>query len=151
GGPLPTYSIVILAEDKDEVVERGGLGEIGIAGIGLAGGYLNRPDLTERKFIPDSLGIPNNPSQRIYRTGDLGRINEQDEIEFHGRIDTQVKIRGYRIELSEIEAVLLQLPQIGQAVVHTYESEPGAIELVAYYTLKQGAPEVHPAEMSETL
>jgi non-ribosomal peptide synthetase-like protein len=151
GGPLPTYSIVVIDENKDEAVERGALGEIGIAGIGLARGYLNRPDLTERKFIPDFLAIPNNVSQRIYRTGDLGRINDQDEIEFHGRIDTQVKIRGYRIELSEIEAVLLELPQIGQAVVHTYESEPGAVELVAYYTLKQGASELPPTEISEAL
>src|SRR5262249_27726921 len=59
GGPLPTYSIVILDENTNAVVERGGLGEIGIAGIGLAGGYLNRPELTERKFIPDFLGIEN--------------------------------------------------------------------------------------------
>ncbi|MBI3408899.1 MAG: amino acid adenylation domain-containing protein [Planctomycetes bacterium] len=151
GGPLPTYTIVIIDENKDEAVERGGQGEIGIAGIALAKGYLNRLDLTERKFIPDFLGIPNNPSQRIYRTGDLGRINELDEIEFLGRIDTQVKIRGYRIELGEIEAVLLELPQIGQAVVHTYESEPGAVELVAYYTLKQGTSELPPAEISEAL
>jgi non-ribosomal peptide synthetase-like protein len=151
GGPLPTYAIVILDENKDEEVARGGLGEIGIAGIGLAGGYLNRPELTGRKFIPDFLAIPNNPSGRIYRTGDLGRINEQDEIEFLGRIDTQVKIRGYRIELAEIEAVLLELPPIGQAVVHTWEAEPGAVELVAYYTLKQGAAELPAAEMSAAL
>ena len=59
------------------------------SGIGLAVGYLNRPDLTARKFIPDFMAIPNNPSKRIYRTGDLGRINEHDEVEFHGRIDTQ--------------------------------------------------------------
>lgn len=151
GGPLPTYSIVILDENKDALVERGGLGEIGIAGIGLAQGYLNRPELTQRKFIPDFLAIPGNPSQRIYRTGDLGRINDQDEIEFHGRIDTQVKIRGYRIELAEIEAVLLDMPQIGQAVVNTYESAPGAVELVAYYTLKPGAAEPAAAEILTTL
>ncbi|TIN49835.1 MAG: amino acid adenylation domain-containing protein, partial [Mesorhizobium sp.] len=77
---------------------------IGIAGIGLAVGYLNRPELTEQKFIADFVGLPNNPSKRIYRTGDLGRINDQSEIEYAGRIDTQVKIRGYRIELGEIEA-----------------------------------------------
>jgi non-ribosomal peptide synthetase-like protein len=151
GGPLPTYSIVILDEEKDEALARGALGEIGIAGIGLAQGYLNRPDLTERKFIRDFLEIPNNPSKRIYRTGDRGRINEDDEIEFLGRIDTQVKIRGYRLELGEIEAVLLELAPIGQAVVHTWEPEPGAVELVAYYTLKQGAPELPPAEISEAL
>jgi len=151
GGPLPTYAIVILDEQKSVAIERGGLGEIGIAGIGLAKGYLNAPELTGRKFIPDFLAIPNNPSKRIYRTGDLGRINERNEIEFHGRIDTQVKIRGYRIELSEIEAVLTELPQIGQAVVHTYEPEPGSVELVAYYTLKQNDAELPPAEISATL
>src|SRR5512144_1552929 len=77
--------------------------------------YLNRADLTERVFIRDFLGIPGNPSGRIYRTGDLGRINDDGEIEYHGRIDTQVKIRGYRIELTEIESVLLQVPGIAQA------------------------------------
>jgi non-ribosomal peptide synthetase component F len=106
GGPLPTYSIVILAEDNDEALERGAMGEICVAGIGLAAGYLNREDLTAKKFIPDFLNVPNNPSKRIYRTGDLGRINADGEVEFFGRIDTQAKIRGYRIELAEIEAVL---------------------------------------------
>ena len=139
GVPLPTYTIVILDENEDKALARGALGEIGIAGVGLAGGYLNRDDLTAKKFIPDFIGIPNNPSQRIYRTGDVGRIDDNGEVEFHGRIDTQVKLRGYRIELGEIEAVIAQLPQIGQAVVHTWEPEPGTTELVAYYTLKQGA------------
>jgi non-ribosomal peptide synthetase-like protein len=151
GRPLPTYSIVILEEHGDEPVPDGELGEICIAGIGLARGYVNRDDLTEKSFIPDSLRIPNNPSQRIYRTGDLGRITERGEIEFHGRIDTQVKIRGYRIELTEIESVLLELPQIAQAVVSTHEPEPGLKELVAYYTLREDACEPSQAEISEAL
>ena len=151
GGPLPTYSVVILAEDKDEAFERGAMGEIGIAGIGLAAGYLNREDLTQKKFIPDFLNIPNNPSGRIYRTGDLGRINDNYEVEFHGRIDTQVKIRGYRIELAEIESVLEQMPHISQAVVNVYEPEPGAAELVAYYTLKQGTQDPPHSEVAEKL
>jgi non-ribosomal peptide synthetase-like protein len=151
GGPLPTYTVVILDENEDKAVQNGGLGEIGIAGIGLAAGYLNRADLTGKKFIPDFLSIANNPSQRIYRTGDLGRINDDGEVEFHGRIDTQVKIRGYRIELTEIESVLMQLPQIAQAVVDTHESEPGTVELVAYYSLKQGACELAPADVSQML
>ena len=151
GSPLPTYTVVILDEHKDEVVPDGAIGEIGIAGVALALGYLNREDLTRQKFIPDFLNLPNNPSKRIYRTGDLGRIRDDGELEFHGRIDTQVKIRGYRIELEEIEAVLLQVPQIAQAVVNPYEPEPGAVELVAYYTRKQGAPEVSSTEMSEML
>ncbi len=151
GGPLPTYSIVILDPDKDKAVDPGELGEIGIAGIGLAKGYLNRADLTAKKFIPDFLGIANNPSCRIYRTGDLGLINSDREVEFHGRIDTQVKVRGYRIELTEIESVLMQLPQIAQAVVDTHESEPGEVELVAYYTLKQGESAFSPSEIAEAL
>ena len=151
GSPLPTYTVVILDEHKDEVVPDGAIGEIGIAGVALALGYLNREDLTRQKFIPDFLNLPNNPSKRIYRTGDYGRIRDDGELEFHGRIDTQVKIRGYRIELEEIEAVLLQVPQIAQAVVNPYEPEPGAVELVGYYTRKKGAPEVSSTEMSEML
>src|SRR5215472_8917456 len=139
GVPLPTYSIVILDPREDKTVPTGELGEIGIAGVGLALGYMNRDDLTMKKFICDFLHIKNNPSGKIYRTGDLGRINENGEIDYRGRIDTQVKIRGYRIELNEIEAVLLDLPQIAQAAVTTFEPEPDVVELVAYYAFKQGA------------
>jgi non-ribosomal peptide synthetase-like protein len=151
GVPLPTYTVVILDEYRDEVVADGEVGEIGIAGIALARGYVNREDLTQQKFIPDFLSLPNNPSGRIYRTGDYGRIGEDGELEFHGRIDTQVKLRGYRIELGEIEAVLMQVPKIAQTVVNPYEPEPGAVELVAYYTRKQGASEVSLSEVSEML
>jgi non-ribosomal peptide synthetase-like protein len=139
GIPLSTYTIVILDPNEDKTVENGELGEIGIAGVGVALGYMNRDELTMKKFIRDFLNIQNNPSGRIYRTGDLGRIDENGEIEYRGRIDTQVKIRGYRIELNEIEAVLLDLPQIAQAAVTTFEPEPDVVELVAYYALKQGA------------
>jgi non-ribosomal peptide synthetase-like protein len=139
GVPLPTYTIAVLDESADVEVADGALGEICIAGVGLADGYLNRPELTAQKFIADGIGIPGNPSGRIYRTGDVGRINADGEVEFLGRIDTQVKLRGYRIELGEIEAVLAKLPQIAQAVVHTHETAPGTTELVAYYTLKQDA------------
>ncbi|SNR96206.1 non-ribosomal peptide synthetase terminal domain of unknown function [Blastococcus mobilis] len=142
GVPLPTYSIVILDADEARALPRGEMGEIGIAGIGLAIGYLNRPDLTEKVFIPDFLGLDNNPSGRIYRTGDLGRINAYGELEYHGRIDTQVKIRGYRIELTEIESLLAQVPGIAQAVVNTYEPEPGTVELVGYYSLRKDTASV---------
>jgi len=138
GIPLSTYSIVILDPAEDKTLAPGELGEIGIAGVGLAIGYMNRDELTLKKFIRDFLNIQNNPSGRIYRTGDLGRIDENGEIEYRGRIDTQVKIRGYRIELNEIEAVLLDLPQIAQAAVTTFEPDPGVVEIVAYYAFKQG-------------
>ncbi|WP_372506178.1 AMP-binding enzyme [Actinomadura madurae] len=88
--------------------------------------------------MPDFLGIEHNPSGRIYRTGDLGRINADGELEYHGRIDTQVKIRGYRIELTEIESVLSEVPGIAQTVVGVHEPEPGVVELVAYYTRRSG-------------
>src|SRR5271166_1741158 len=139
GRPLPTYSIVILDPDRDVALEMGEAGEIGIAGIGVAEGYLNRSELTRAKFIDDFLALPNNTSGRIYRTGDLGRIAEDGEIEYFGRIDTQIKLRGYRIELTEIESVLLEIPEIAQVVATTFEPEPGAPELVAYYSVKHGA------------
>ncbi|HEY2765641.1 MAG TPA: amino acid adenylation domain-containing protein, partial [Pseudonocardiaceae bacterium] len=143
GVPLPSYATVILdPENPHRALPPGEVGEIGIAGIGLADGYLNRPDLTERAFIPDFLGIVGNTSGRIYRTGDLGRVNGDGEIEYHGRIDTQVKVRGYRIELTEIESVLLQVPGIAQAVVDTYKPAPGVVELVGYYSLHTGTADV---------
>lgn len=150
GVPLPTYSIVILDPHEDKTVPTGALGEIGIAGIGLALGYMNRDDLTMKKFIPDFLHIENNPSDRIYRTGDLGRIDDNGEIHYHGRIDTQVKIRGYRIELKEIEAVMLDLPNVAQAAVTTFEPDEGVVEIVAYYALKQGF-ELPRSEISQAL
>lgn len=151
GGPLPTYSIVILDPEKPQALPFGESGEIGIGGIGVARGYLNRDELTQKVFIPDFLGIPGNDSGRIYRTGDLGRINAAGEVEYMGRIDTQVKIRGYRIELTEIESVIMQDPQIAQAVVNKYEATPGAVELAAYYTLKPGVTDFSLDAMVETL
>ena len=151
GVPLPTYSVVVLDPDADRAVAPGAMGEIGIAGIGLASGYLNRPELTERAFVPDFLGIPENPSGRIYRTGDLGRVNADGEIEHHGRIDTQVKIRGYRVELTEIESVLLQVPGIAQAVVDTYQPQPDVIELVAYYSSRRDTAAVDAGRVYEHL
>ncbi|GAA3004853.1 Pls/PosA family non-ribosomal peptide synthetase [Actinokineospora diospyrosa] len=136
GVPLPTYSVVILDPDRRTALPRGATGEIGIAGIGLARGYLNRDDLTGRAFIDDFLGIDNNPSGRIYRTGDLGRFDDEGHIQYLGRIDTQVKVRGYRIELTEIESVLLTAPGVIAAVVDTHRPDPATTELVGYYTAR---------------
>ncbi|GLZ41335.1 Pls/PosA family non-ribosomal peptide synthetase [Actinokineospora sp. NBRC 105648] len=139
GLPLPTYSVVILDPERAHALPRGETGEIGIAGIGLARGYLNRDDLTGRAFIDDFLSLDNNPSGRIYRTGDLGRVGVDGNIHYLGRIDTQVKVRGYRIELTEIESVLLRVPGIAQAVVDTHRPDPDTVELVAFYTLREDA------------
>jgi len=148
GVPLPTYSTVILdPKNSGRALPHGEVGEIGIAGVGLALGYVGRDDLTESAFVPDLLGIPGNPSGRIYRTGDLGRVNADSEIEYLGRIDLQVKIRGYRIELAEIESVLLEVPGIAQVLVDTYEPVPGTIELVGYYSLRRDTATVDPADI----
>lgn len=133
GGPLPTYSIVILHEDKNEVSKLGEVGEIAIAGIGLSEGYLGLPEKTDKVFIDDFIGLANNPGGKIYRTGDLGQINANNQIEFGGRVDTQVKIRGYRIELNEIEALLQDIPGIAQGVVNPFVTDNGNTELVAYF------------------
>jgi non-ribosomal peptide synthetase-like protein len=152
GQPLPTYTTVILdRDDPHRALPHGSVGEIGIAGIGLAAGYLNRDDLTRKAFIPDFLGIADNPSGRIYRTGDLGRVNEAGEIEYMGRIDLQVKIRGYRIELTEIESVLLQVPGVAAAVVDTFEPTPGTVELVGYYSLRTDTATLDPEEITAHL
>ncbi|CAA6827728.1 MAG: FIG00793273: hypothetical protein [uncultured Thiotrichaceae bacterium] len=151
GQPLPTYTMLILDENSDRELMDGDTGEIAVAGVGLARDYLNRPQLTRQKFIPDFLGVPNNPTQRIYRTGDLGRINSQGEIEYLGRIDTQVKIRGYRIELGEIESVLMKLPEVAHVVVNTWENAQDVTELAAYYSLKPGQSAPRSTQISELM
>ncbi|HRO29024.1 Pls/PosA family non-ribosomal peptide synthetase [Citricoccus sp.] len=151
GQPLPTYTTMILDPDEPRALAPGEMGELGIAGIGVAAGYLNNPEKTSQVFIDDFLDIPNNPSGRIYRSGDLCRVNEFGEIEYFGRIDTQVKIRGYRIELSEIESVLLQVPGIAQAVVDTHEPAPGMVELAAFYTLRSDVSSLDPHLIQDEL
>ena len=90
-------------------------GELCIGGAGVARGYLNSPDLTAEKFIPDPFsGIP---GSRLYRTGDRGRYLPDGNIEFLGRVDRQVKIRGYRVEPGEIEASLRGHALVLDAVV----------------------------------
>ena len=118
GVPLPTYSVAIIDRQSNRVLPADQTGEIAIAGIGLAEGYLNLPDKTREAFTPDFAGMPGNPSRRIYRTGDLGKITADGQIVHKGRIDTQVKIRGYRIELTEIESVLAEASGVAQAARH---------------------------------
>ncbi|MFG1633416.1 Pls/PosA family non-ribosomal peptide synthetase [Pseudonocardia alni] len=140
GRPLPTYAALVLdTTDPTRVLPFGETGELAVAGVGLADGYLNRDEKTAEVFVPAPVDLPNNPSGLIYRTGDLTRINADGEIEYRGRIDLQVKIRGYRIELSEIEAVLQDHPSVAMAVVDTFEPTPGTKELVGYYSLVRGA------------
>ncbi|HJX29310.1 MAG TPA: amino acid adenylation domain-containing protein, partial [Thermoanaerobaculia bacterium] len=105
-------------------------GELLLGGIGLARGYLGRPELTAASFVPDAFG--EEPGGRLYRTGDLTRLLPDGNVEYLGRIDHQVKIRGFRIELGEIEAVLASHPSVRECVVLAREDTPGLRLLVAY-------------------
>ena len=129
GGPIPDLKAYLLDADR-QPVPAGVVGEIYIGGAGVARGYLNRSELTAERFIEDPFG--SDPQARLYKSGDLGRLRADGEIEYLGRNDSQVKIRGFRIELGEIEAQLLQHPQVKSAVVLAREDEPGEMRLVAY-------------------
>jgi amino acid adenylation domain-containing protein len=106
----------------------GAVGELCIAGDGLARGYFGRGDLTAARFVPDRYG---EPGSRLYRTGDLVRRQLDGSVQFLGRMDNQVKVRGFRIELGEVEAALLDHPAVREAVV-VARAERGEKRLVAY-------------------
>jgi len=137
GRAMPTYTVYILDKAGRPVAD-GETGEICIGGIGLARGYINQPEKTRQSFIADTLNTPDNPSGRIYLTGDLGRILPDGEIEYLGRIDTQVKIRGYRIELAEIESAILESKDVRKVAVAPCQMGEGNQELVAYCELQPG-------------
>jgi len=129
GKPVDNTQVYILDEKLNNFTE-GTIGEIYIGGDGVAKGYLNRPELTNERFVNDIFsGIP---GSKMYRTGDLGKIREDGEIVCLGRIDHQVKVRGYRIELEEIEQNLLKQDNVKQAVVIAREDTPGNPRLVGY-------------------
>ena len=111
-------------------------GELLIGGDGLSAGYLDRPELTAEKFIPDTFS--GQPGARLYRTGDLARWNANGTLECLGRMDQQVKIRGFRIELGEIEAVLAKHRAVRQSVVIVREDLPGEKRLFAYIVASAG-------------
>ncbi|HEY0738523.1 MAG TPA: amino acid adenylation domain-containing protein, partial [Herpetosiphonaceae bacterium] len=129
GYPVANTQIYLL-DTHGRQVPPGAVGELYIGGDGLARGYLDRPELTAEKFVPDPFG--GTPGARLYRTGDIGRAQDDGAIEFVGRIDDQIKLRGFRIELGEIESVLRQHPQVRDVVVVAREDQPGDMRLVAY-------------------
>jgi non-ribosomal peptide synthetase-like protein len=145
GRSLPNYSACILDANL-QLVAPGEVGELHLGGVGLARGYVGRPDLTREKFIANPLADELSPI--LYKTGDLARHNDQGDIEFMGRADGQVKLRGFRVELSEIEAVLLELPEILAAAVTVREDLPGVPQLVAYLVTHSAQPLDEPTTRS---
>jgi acyl carrier protein len=129
GRPIANTQIYIL-DPHLKPVPIGITGELYVGGTCVGRGYLNRPELTQAKFIPHPFS--SHPGDRVYKTGDLARYLPDGNIEFLGRIDNQVKIRGFRIELGEIESALNSHHHIQQAVVMAREDVPGNKQLVAY-------------------
>lgn len=134
GRPMANVQIYLL-DSRLNPVPPGVPSEIHIGGIGLTRGYLNQPDLTAERFIPNP--FTGEPGALLYRTGDLACYMFDGTIQYLGRIDHQVKIRGFRIELGEIESILSRHPVVRDAVAMVREDYPGDKRLVAYVTSDQ--------------
>jgi acyl-coenzyme A synthetase/AMP-(fatty) acid ligase/acyl carrier protein len=125
---------IYLLDSHRQTVPIGVAGELYIAGVCLARGYLHQPELTAERFITDLRNL------RLYKTGDLARYLRNGNLEYLGRLDNQVKIRGFRIELGEVETVLRQHPSLKEVVVIDREDQPGDRRLVAYVVAHQEIP-----------
>jgi amino acid adenylation domain-containing protein len=131
GRPIANTRIHIL-DERMQALPPGVPGELYIGGVGLARGYLKRPDLTAERFVPDSISISG--GERLYRTGDVARYWKDGVIEFLGRADRQVKVRGNRIELAEVEAVLMQHHALREVAVTAVAGQKGELQLAAFAT-----------------
>ena len=129
GRPIDGVSVYVVDEHLERV-PNGTPGELLIGGRGVGRGYLNAPELTAEKFVPDSFG--GDQRARLYRTGDLGRFLSDGQIAFMGRLDDQIKVMGHRIEPNEIVTVLNRHPEIEASFVCAYSDPSGDQRLVAY-------------------
>lgn len=135
GRPLHNSRIYVLDENRRPVLPTG-WGELYLAGECLAAGYISRPDLTESAFVPD----PFFPGEKMYKSGDLGRLRLNGAYDFGGRRDAQVKLNGQRVELSEITGALLGTGLVAEAAVVPVSKADGAMELCAFYCPVAGEP-----------
>jgi amino acid adenylation domain-containing protein len=131
GTPIPNTWVYIV-DEHSELVPSGVAGELWIGGDGVANGYLGQPALTAERFLPDPFS--DDPSGRVYRSGDRARRRADGVIEFLGRIDRQVKIRGFRVEPAAVERALLEHPAVAEAVVVPRMFGPDDRRLIAYVT-----------------
>ncbi|HEX8821363.1 MAG TPA: amino acid adenylation domain-containing protein, partial [Archangium sp.] len=148
GRPFPGVRAYVL-DSRLHPVAVGVRGELFLGGVGVARGYLDRPELTAERFVPDP--FCEEPGARMYRTGDFVRWLPDGQLDFIGRVDEQVKLRGFRIELGEIEAVLCAEPSVGEAVVVLRKRTEGDPWLVAYVVARAGGPELAVRELRERL
>ncbi|WP_338869862.1 amino acid adenylation domain-containing protein [Myxococcus stipitatus] len=126
---VPLRNVVTRVMDEaGQLVPPGVWGELYLGGVGLARGYLGRPELTAERFVPDPYGV----GGRLYRTGDVVRMLADGRLEYLRRADSQVKVRGVRVEPGEVSAALATLPGVRSAVAMGREDTPGERRLVAY-------------------
>ncbi|MGA9994162.1 MAG: amino acid adenylation domain-containing protein [Pyrinomonadaceae bacterium] len=137
GRPIDNVEVYLLDQSL-QPVPAGVHGELYISGASLARGYLNEPELTAERFIPNPFSA--SPGERLYRTGDFARYLPDGQIEFLGRLDHQVKIRGYRIELGEIEVALNEHEAVRESIVVCRETQTGENRLTAYLVIAQEEP-----------
>lgn len=128
GTPIPNVQVYVLGPDL-QMLDCDWMGEICIAGPGLARGYLGRPDITAERFVPNPYG---EPGSRIYRTGDIGRRLISGDLQFLGRVDNQLKVRGFRIEPAEVEANINRIPGVHTSIVAPRRDGNGGTFLAAY-------------------